>query len=235
MNPPGVTLRRSTRAKYLRLVVKPNLVELVMPPGVSEAQARAFLDRHRPWLEEQRREMARRISQQPAPRGFTAHPTVPWQGRELPLRVEDAAGKRLRVTVDEAVNITLPQGLGDERDAWAQHAFSEWTRRWLRGQVQHWVDFHAPRHGLHPRAIRIKRMKTRWGSCGPSNDININWLLALAPESVLEYVVVHELCHIRERNHSARFWALVAEHLPHWQGERRWLKTQGVSLLRRFP
>ena len=77
-------------------------------------------------------------------------------------------------------------------------------------------------------------MKSRWGSCGPRNDINLNWLLAFAPPAVLEYVVVHELCHIRHRDHSARFWALVAQHLPGWAHERQWLKRQGGELLRRF-
>jgi predicted metal-dependent hydrolase len=77
-------------------------------------------------------------------------------------------------------------------------------------------------------------MTTRWGSCGPKGDININWLLALAPESVLEYVVVHEICHLRERNHSAAFWALVAQHLPHYAKERAWVKAHGGALMRRF-
>ncbi|QSA97161.1 M48 family metallopeptidase [Methylococcus sp. EFPC2] len=231
----GVTLRRSARAKYLRLVVKPELVELVVPAGVSERQAKSFLEQHRTWLETQRREMEKRVGQRPVPVRFTEHPTIPWQGRDLPLKIEDIPGKRLKVAVDDSVRISIPSFAGDQRDAWARHAFKEWARRWLRGQVQRSVERHAPKHGLQPREIRIKAMKTRWGSCGPSNDININWLLALAPESVLEYVVVHELCHIRERNHSPRFWALVADHLPRWQGERRWLKTHGLGLLKRFP
>jgi predicted metal-dependent hydrolase len=77
-------------------------------------------------------------------------------------------------------------------------------------------------------------MKTRWGSCGPRNDININWLLAFAPETVLEYVVVHELCHIRERNHSMAFWSLVAKHLSNYAQERRWLHAHGAGLMHRF-
>lgn len=231
---PGLRIRHSRRAKYVRLVVKPEGVELVVPTGLGENRALAFVDRHRSWLESKTREWAGQLGERPARSRFTSYTTLPWRGRELPLHVAEGKGKKVRIEVDEAVCITVPAGSDTERDTLAGEAFYLWARRWLRGEAERLVDCHASRFGLHPRLLRIKRMKTRWGSCGPRNDINLNWLLALAPESVLEYVVVHELCHIRERNHSERFWALVAEHLPHWEKERRWLKTQGVGLLRRF-
>jgi predicted metal-dependent hydrolase len=136
--------------------------------------------------------------------------------------------------VGEAVHLCLPEGLGETRDGLALSAFQAEAKRWLRGQATLLAGRHAPRFGLAPRGIRVKRMKTRWGSCGPRGDININWLLALAPEPVLEYVVVHELCHIRERNHSPAFWSLVAQHLPGYAEERRWLKSHGGELMRRF-
>jgi predicted metal-dependent hydrolase len=104
----------------------------------------------------------------------------------------------------------------------------------MRAEVHRLAQHHGQVLGLLPREIRIKRMQTRWGSCGPRNDINLNWLLAFTPPSVLEYVVVHELCHIRHRNHSRDYWDLVSRHLPNWSQERRWLKAQGGELLRRF-
>jgi predicted metal-dependent hydrolase len=79
--------------------------------------------------------------------------------------------------------------------------------------------------------LRIKTQKSRWGSCGPNNDINLNWLLMLAPAAALEYVVVHELCHIKHKNHSAAFWQLVAEHLPNYQQQRHWLKQHGARVM----
>ncbi|MFM8331867.1 MAG: M48 family metallopeptidase [Candidatus Methylumidiphilus sp.] len=233
MDNAPVQIRRSHKAKRLRLAVKPGLIELVVPMAAKEAQALAFLAQHRPWAEAKLAELNGKAALLAAPR-FTANASLPWRGRELPLTVQEAAGHKIRVAVDEQVHITLPAGLGEARDELALRAFHDWTRHWLRGQVAWLAERHAPRHGLHPRAIRIKHMTTRWGSCGPKGDININWLLALAPESALEYVVVHELCHIRVRNHSPTFWNLVAEHLPHYAQERRWIKTHGAGLLRRF-
>jgi len=231
---PPIHIRRSAKAKRLRLAVKPGLIELVVPADVGDRQALAFLNQHKAWAEGKLLELDAKAGQLPAVPGFASRATLPWRGEELPLRVHEAPGLRLRVAVDGAVQINLPAGLGENRDAVALRAFHLWVRPWLRGQVAALAGRHAPLFGLHPRDIRVKAMKTRWGSCGPQGDLNINWLLALAPETVLEYVVVHELCHIRERNHSPAFWSLVARHLPGYAEERRWLKAHGGELMRRF-
>jgi predicted metal-dependent hydrolase len=232
--PSHLRIRRSAKAKRLRLSVKPGQIELVVPAKVADADALAFLNQHRPWAEAKLLEMNAKVANLPTVAGFASQQAVPWRGQECPLLIHEAPGLKIRVAVDESIRISLPTGLSETRDDIALRAFYAWTRRWLRERVAVLAARHAPRYKLQAREIRIKRMKTRWGSCGPRNDININWLLALAPESVLEYVVVHELCHIRERNHSPAFWSLVTRHLPAYATERRWLKSHGAELMRRF-
>jgi len=89
----------------------------------------------------------------------------------------------------------------------------------------------APALGVAYRRIEIRGQRTRWGSCSPRGTLSFNWRLALAPLAVLDYVVVHELCHLREPNHSARFWSLVASRRPGWRTERDWLRDYGAELL----
>jgi hypothetical protein len=79
--------------------------------------------------------------------------------------------------------------------------------------------------------VQIRDQRTRWGSCSSRGTLSFNWRLALAPLEVLDYVVVHELCHLREPNHSVRFWRLVASRRPGWRRQRDWLTKHGPELL----
>src|SRR4029079_17019583 len=85
--------------------------------------------------------------------------------------------------------------------------------------------------GVAYRRIRIGGQRTLWGSCSPRATLSFNWRLMLAPLDVLDYVVVHELCHLRVPNHSTQFWALVEGHRPHWREQRDWLHVHGQELL----
>ena len=94
---------------------------------------------------------------------------------------------------------------------------------------------HAKAMGLTYGRITIRRQKTRWGSCSVKGNLNFNCLLMLCPEEVRDYVVIHELCHRLEMNHSSRFWAEVAKHCPDYARQRKWLKENGGSLIARLP
>ncbi len=97
------------------------------------------------------------------------------------------------------------------------------------------VEFYARQTGVSYGRITIRSQHTRWGSCSGKGNLNFNCLLVLAPTEVLDYVVVHELCHRKEMNHSARFWAEVAKILPGWSAQREWLRQNGKTLLARLP
>ena len=95
--------------------------------------------------------------------------------------------------------------------------------------------YYAPVVGVSYSRITVRSQRTKWGSCSARGGLNFNCLLLLAPAEVLDYVVVHELCHRREMNHSARFWAEVERVLPDYAAARKWLRQNGGNLLARLP
>lgn len=111
----------------------------------------------------------------------------------------------------------------------------EILRREAKTDLSRRVAYYAPLVGVTWEKITIRSQKTRWGSCSSRGNLNFNCLLMLAPDRIRDYVVVHELCHRKEMNHSARFWHLVEEILPDWRMSRQWLRENGAALMGRLP
>ena len=106
------------------------------------------------------------------------------------------------------------------------------TNQWLRtegaARFQQKAAFWAARMNVTYGRITIRDQKTRWGSCSSRGNLNFNWRLLLMPEAVMDYVIVHELAHRREMNHSAAFWQIVETYLPDYRERRQWLKENGI-------
>jgi predicted metal-dependent hydrolase len=161
---------------------------------------------------------------------------------------------RLEVPWGEAPRLTVPRSMSQaevervlrDRRSWIEEqrrrqvprlaleglAVSESAARAdARELVSSLADKEAKLLEVAYQRIRIGGQRTLWGSCSPAGTLSFNWRLVLAPAAVLDYVVVHELCHLRIPNHSQRFWALVEEHRPHWREQRAWLREHGPELL----
>ena len=113
----------------------------------------------------------------------------------------------------------------------APAAIERWYRREARDRLEEAVTREARRLGVGFARISVRDQRSRWGSCSARGTLSFNWRLVLAPPDVLEYVVVHELLHVREPNHSRAFWALLDRHRPGWKDQVAWLREHGHELL----
>jgi predicted metal-dependent hydrolase len=222
---------RSGRARRLRITVRPDGVRVSAPLWASTGEIRAFLDLNRRWIQDKVAAVERVLAAHPGPRRLHDGARIPYLGRLVPLSIAEGRMQRAQVAYREGFVVSVPRSLDeDEEEALVEEALGRWLRRQAGIEAKAIVDRHGPRHGLTPSAIRIKDQKQLWGSCTARGAINLNWRLIFAPLPVLEYVVVHELCHLRVRNHQKEFWRLVAEILPDYGAQRRWLKERGHLL-----
>ena len=107
--------------------------------------------------------------------------------------------------------------------------------QWAKDTLPERVAFWAARACVDYGRITIRRQHSRWGSCTNTGNLNFNCLLAMVPEEVLDYIIVHELCHRKHMNHSSAFWAEVSRLLPDYEAPRTWLKNEGGRLIARLP
>lgn len=206
----------------------------MVPLRMTDRQVQRFILDNRQWVTQTIDRIAARLLQveRLSPECYHHGALVPFQGRKYPLQVAPGKSSAIKISFHDAFIAELPAVLLDtDYSAALREALILWMKRTMALHAEQIVLRHASRQQLVPRSIHIKAQKSRWGSCGIKDDIHLNWLLMLAPPDVLEYVVVHELCHLRHRNHSPDFWGLVEDHLPEFRRQRLWLKENGASLM----
>jgi predicted metal-dependent hydrolase len=215
------------RARRLRLTVTPKGARVSYPQGTHPAQVSAFLRSHANWLEQKLDEL--NLVAKPLPPLRVGYPcSFPLRGELVELDwVEgtypkiDAHAGGLTLVIPRPHTRALPIARG----LLASH-----LELLIRRDVSRWLAGYVPQLGLAPTALKIRPMKSLWGSLDTRDRINLDLALALAPPAALRYVLVHELCHLKVRNHSPRFWSQVENLLPSWREQRDWLRVHGVVL-----
>jgi predicted metal-dependent hydrolase len=120
--------------------------------------------------------------------------------------------------------------LGSTSQGRAALLFTRWYKEQALIVISERVQHYAALHGFQPKQVKISSAKTRWGSCTSTGSLNFTWRLVMAPLEVIDYVVIHELAHLRVHNHSAKFWKLVESIEPQFKVRRKWLRLNGEML-----
>jgi predicted metal-dependent hydrolase len=220
-------VRRSDRARRVRIQVSADGVEVVVPRRMSMRQVEPFVAEKRPWVERTLRRLRQAASERP-PARLEHGGEVPYLGQVLGLRVKVEPG-RVRPHVARR-GATLTVKVPDGSRETLGRALEAWYRRRAREEVGPRLDAAAARAGVSYAGLQIRGQRTRWASCSSSGAMSFNWRLLLAPAEILDYVVEHEVAHLTVHDHSRRFWALVAKRVPGYREHERWLKAHGPSL-----
>jgi hypothetical protein len=219
--PIPLEYRRSPRARRLSLKIDMarNRVVLVAPHSVGKARALDFLLRHAGWLHA-------RLAEMPAPMPFADGAAVPLLG--VPHRIEADFGT-LRGRVERANQVIRVPGAPEH----LPRRLTDYLKAEARREIAARARAKAANIGVAVQALTLRDTRSRWGSCNRAGRLGFSWRLILAPESVLDYVVAHEVAHLVEMNHGPRFWKLCAQLT---EGDpaaaRAWLRRHGPELHR---
>jgi len=227
-----VVFERSYRARNYRLTLRRDGTAVaIIPARCTVREAERFVANHRDWLERARARQAKR------PRGadvWTIGTHVLWRGEMTEIRVATAApfpglpgtSDAVRPQVCLAADVfRVPELQGDLRPTLEAH-FARRARIELPART--W-ELSAVT-GVEVKQVTVRNQRSRWGSCSINGTISLNWRLVQTPEFVRDYIIYHELMHLREMNHSDRFWARVEEVCPGWRDAERWIKRNGSLL-----
>ena len=211
------------KARRLKLLMAADGPRLTLPPRTSHRAAEMFVHQHRDWLAQQ---WQKRQAHVLLPLQIGEPAQLPWLGQRLPIAwIEDRALRVVRHADHWRIHTGARSSDAQLRAALLQeyrHAGKVW---WL-GVMQGYLS-DLPKA---PSALRVKPLKSLWGSLNAADAVTLDVALLFAPPQVADYVLVHELCHLLQRNHSPRFWREVENRFPHWRDQRDYLKQHGTGL-----
>lgn len=229
MNLPEYTIERRYRRKSVSIIVRPDsCVHVIVPQGMKKSAIDQIVSAKQNWILRKLDELEtgdfHRIEYL-----YREGEQFLYLGRYLTLTLADGRGG---VLIDnDFLKVTVPPGLkGEERYHYVRNQlFAFYPAQALLLFRKKVAEIGNP-CGLNPEYVGVKNYKSRWGSCFGDGRIYFNWKLVLAPEHIIEYVVAHELCHLKIPNHSKRFWQLVEKLVPDWKARRKWLRINGYAL-----
>ena len=222
-------VRSSRRHKTIEITVdEPGLVRVAAPLGTPAEKLKATVLRRAGWII--RHDGA--TSAAPPPRRFVSGESLPYLGRSVYLTVHPTDDDAVVVSFNHwQFDAYVPSLLrGAERREKIRAAFEAWYRDRAGLKLPPRVDRIAGLLGVCPKEILIRNQRRRWASCAPDGTLRFNWRIIMAPPAILDYVVAHELAHLRVRGHTPEYWAVVAQAVPDYRLRRERLREAGPLL-----
>ncbi|MBN1382779.1 MAG: M48 family metallopeptidase [Deltaproteobacteria bacterium] len=225
-------VKRGKRKKTVAIHVDADTVTIMAPKRLAEDEIRQIIEKKARWIYE-RQERIRADSLNHIGKKYVSGEHFPYLGRQYCLEVIERAGlvepvcKRL----GGCLQVSIRPDLRDEprREA-VKRALNDWYRKRAEIRIRERIPFFAGQLGVFPQSIRIKEQKTQWGSCSRSGSVRFNWKIIMAPQSIVDYVIVHELCHLIYNHHQTQFWEEVESVIPDYEVKKGWLREHNFII-----
>lgn len=223
----NVNLTRKNRKTISIKISKDCVVYISVPLFVGNAEINRIIKEKEEWIAQSLRQMKNKIEE-----NLDFKEGIMYIGTRYTLNIHKVKHSTLKIIFDKSnFNIYIPEILTEEEEVInIKELLNKWYKVQSRRVFQERVNYYSSKIKISPNRIAIKDQKSRWGSCSSKGNINLNYRLIMAPIEIIDYVIVHELCHLVHLNHSKEFWALVEEISPNYLKCKEWLKINGNTL-----
>jgi predicted metal-dependent hydrolase len=217
-------IRSKKRRKTISLHIKEDgKIVIYTPYRTPKWEIEKFIQEKQSWIVEKISEKEKRMKE--AEKAFLPGEKFLYLGEWYPLEMQEPSNKEPPLTLAFGKFI-----LNDDRIGEARNLFCDWYKREAKEKIKERVDYYSRRFRLVPEGIKITSARSRWGSCSRDNRLSFSWRIIMASLSVIDYILIHELVHIREKNHSKKFWNYLESVLPDYRKHRYWLRENGHFL-----
>jgi predicted metal-dependent hydrolase len=205
--------------------VMPGRVLVTVSDQDNDHAVEGFLRRKERWLFDNTQRVNKRASKGHSVHRFVTGVKIPYRGRRMKLTITRKTTPDVEVSFRNGFIVALTDYVTDDvQDAIVEDALKFWLKRQVKDDIHQIVNRYARKHGFCPKGVRVKDQKHLWGSCSKDGTVNLNWHLVYAPKAVLEYAVLHELCHLEHRTHGPEFWGLIEKIMPDYEDRKVWLE-----------
>ena len=221
----SIEVVRTKRRKTASIKVIDGLVQAIVPDQLSDGRIEELIQKRTPWIRRKLREQSQAVT--PRPKEYVSGESFTYLGRNYRLKVLRGTDREVKLK-GGYLEVGLPR---KSKDGDIRNALIEWYEEHALERLTEKTNRYAGIMGLSPNSISVRDYKSRWGSCSSKGEISYNWRVIIAPHHIVDYVVVHELCHLKHPNHSPAYWKSVKREVSDYEVYRKWLKEHGSILV----
>ena len=223
-----IEIIRTDRRKTFSIKIDKGKVRIVVPKRLSQKNINAIILKKTPWIRKKIRLQEKIYPLKP--KEYVNGETFSYLGKGYRLKLVENGIGEARLKRGELVLGVSPNLKNDQKLNFVKSRIVQWYKTHAEKILRDKTKKYARKLRLHPKSISVKEYKSRWGSCSIKGEIIYNWKIVLAPKRIVDYVIIHELCHLLHQNHSPEFWRTVENSFLSYKESRQWLKENGSTL-----
>jgi predicted metal-dependent hydrolase len=224
-------IKRSKRIKTSELIVDSDRIEIRTPLDKSLKDTRAIILDKADWILKKQKQYQESIPEIMIPL-FEENSTLPYLGMNYSLRInKNQSTNTMKFFDGEFVVDIMASDINEERKMQIRELYEDWLKRMAQKILKKRIDIYAQKVGVNVPTASVKNsLKSRWASLTKKNSINFSMHLIKAPQDVIDYIVLHEICHLKIKGHSHHYWDLIYRYMPNYQDKIEWLNNNGRTM-----